>query len=270
MTAATTPSPAISWDGVAVDLGGHPIVHDVSIDVPAGDWLSVVGPNGAGKTTLLRALTGSVRPVRGRVTIDGDDVTALHPRQRARRLAVVPQIPTVPPGISTFDYVALGRVPHQGFRLAPSLEDRRRTLAVLQRLGLDRFANRRVDTLSGGERQQVVLARALVQEASVLVLDEPTTALDVGHQLDVLELVADLRAERTLTVVTTVHDLSLAGQFADTIAVIAEGRLAAHGTPTEVLTAEVISRHWGVDAAVSREVDGTVTVTVRRRRERIT
>src|SRR5690606_34853405 len=133
----------------------------------------------------------------------GLDIASMKPRDRARLLALVPQHPTIPPGITTFDYVALGRAPHQGIRFAPSIEDRRRALAVLQRLDLDGFARRCVDTLSGGERQRVVLARALVQDTPILVLDEPTSALDVGHQLDVLELVADLRAEADLTVITT-------------------------------------------------------------------
>ncbi len=139
---------------------------------------------------------------------------------------------------------------------------------MLQRLSLDDMADRRVDTLSGGERQRVVLARALVQETPLLVLDEPTAALDVGHQLEVLELIADLRTERDLTVVTTVHDLSVAGQFADTIAVLAEGRLVADGPPRQVLTPEIVGTHWGVDAACDIDEDGAVIVTVRRRRER--
>jgi iron complex transport system ATP-binding protein len=259
---------AIHWDDVSVQLGGTTILAGITLDVPAGQWLSLVGPNGAGKTTLVGTLSGAV-PHGGRVAVAGRDVTRARVRDRARDLALVPQHPVIPPGMPVFDYVLLGRTPHQGLRCAPSLLDRRRSVAVLQRLGLDDFAHRRVDTLSGGERQRVVLARALVQDAPVLVLDEPTAALDVGHQLEVLELIADLRSERELTVVTTVHDLSVAGQFADAVAVLADGRLACAGPPAEVLTPEVIASHWGVDATCDVDDDGAVTVSVRRRRERL-
>ena len=259
--------PAVAWEGVSVVLGGVPIVQDVHLEVPVGAWLSLVGPNGAGKTTLIRSLAGTTRHT-GTVRIAGAESTSLQARARARSLAVVPQHPEIPPGVEVFDYVLLGRVPHQGLRCSPSVRDRQRTLAVLQRLDLDRAVHRRVDTLSGGERQRVVLARALVQDTPLLVLDEPTAALDVGHQLEVLELLADLRTERELTVVTTVHDLSVAGQFADRIAVVAGGRLVADGAPASVLTPEIIGAHWGVAATCEVDEDGAVTVTVHRRRER--
>lgn len=258
---------AIAWDHVSVTLGGNPVVDDISLDVAPGAWLSLVGPNGAGKTTLVRTLGGAV-PHTGHITLADHDADRLAVRERARSLAIVPQHPVIPPGVPVFDYVILGRAPHQGLRCSPSAHDRHRTFAVLQRLDLDAMVDRRVDTLSGGERQRVVLARALVQDTPLLVLDEPTAALDVGHQLEVLELIADLRSERELTVVTTVHDLSVAGQFADTIAVLSAGRLVAHGAPSCVLTPEIIGAHWGVDAVCDVDEDGSVIVTVRRRRER--
>lgn len=273
--------PAVSWRAVSVRKGGVDVLSGVDLDVEPGAWLSVIGPNGAGKTTLLATLLGSSgigkRGVSGSVALAGEVAADLSARDRARRLAFVPQHPVIPPGMPVFDYVVLGRVPHQGLRCAASEHDRRRAVAVLQRLGLDEFAGRRVDTLSGGERQRVVLARALVQDASLLVLDEPTSALDVGHQLDVLELLAEIRTERAaaagdttvpLTIITTVHDLTVAGQFADRLAVLADGRLVAAGTPAEVLTPERLARHWGVDATCTVDPDGSVSVTVRRRRER--
>lgn len=259
-------APAISWTGVSVDLGGNHVVRNLSLDVEAGAWMSLIGPNGAGKTTLVRSLSGAIHHT-GTISISGQDVHSLSVRDRARSIAVVPQHPVIPPGVRVFDYVVLGRAAHQGLRCSPSLLDRRRTVAVLQRLELEPFADRRVDTLSGGERQRVVLARAIVQDTPLLVLDEPTAALDVGHQLDVLELVADLRTERELTVVTTVHDLSVAGQFADVVAVMADGTLVADGAPAEVLTPDLIGAHWGVEASTEVDLDGAVTVTVRRRRE---
>ncbi len=260
---------AIRWAAVTVEIDDRTIVRHVDLVVEPGTWLSLVGPNGAGKTTLVRTLTDAV-PHGGDVTLLGRPLGGLSIRERARSIAVVPQHPVIPPGVRVFDYVVLGRTAHQGLRCSPSLQDRRRVVAVLQRLGLEPFADRRVDTLSGGERQRVVLARAIVQDTPVLVLDEPTAALDVGHQLDVLELVADLRSERELTVVTTVHDLSVAGQFADEIAVLADGALVACGRPADVLTPATIAAHWGVDATTEIDDDGAVTVTVRRRRERRT
>jgi iron complex transport system ATP-binding protein len=257
---------ALAADDVTVTLGGVRVLDGVSLDVAEGEWLALLGPNGAGKTTLVRALSGTVRHG-GRIAF-GDDASATSrgPRERARRIAVVPQTPIVPPGITAFEYVLLGRTAHQGLRLSASLDDRRRSLAVLQRLDLERFAQRDLGTLSGGERQRVVLARALVADAPVLVLDEPTAALDLGHQFEILELLAELQQERGLTVVTTLHDLGIAGQFGDRLAVLCEGRLVAHGAPAEVLSSEGIGRWWGVDATCTVDEEGRVDVTVRRRR----
>jgi len=256
----------VRWDDVTVTAAGRRIVERVDLFVGGGSWLSLIGPNGAGKTTLVRALAGTIS-YHGTITIDGRDTVTGSVRERAKRLAVVSQHPIIPPGLAVFDYVLLGRAPHQGLRFSASVDDRRRVYAVLQRLDLDAFADRRVESLSGGERQRVVLARALAQDTPVLVLDEPTAFLDVGHQLEVLELIADLRDERSLTVITTMHDLSVAGQFADEVAVMAVGRLVATGRPAEVLTPALIGRHWGVDTTVDADQFGAVTVTVQRRRE---
>ena len=253
---------AVVVRGLGVTIDGAVVLRDVDLDVAGGTWLGVLGPNGAGKTTLVRALSGTVRHA-GTVAIGGD--VDRRPAARARRLAVVPQTPVIPPGITAFEYVLLGRTPHQGLRLSASLDDRRRSLGVLQRLELERFATRDLGTLSGGERQRVVLARALVSDAPVLVLDEPTAALDLGHQFGILELLAELQRERGLTIVATLHDLAMAGQFGDRLAVLSEGRLVAEGTPAEVLTPATIGRWWGVDATTTVDADGRVDVTVRRR-----
>ena len=258
----TAPS-ALRARGLGVVIDGTPVLSGLDLDIAQGEWLALLGPNGAGKTTLVRALSGTVRHT-GTVTLAGG--TVRRPRDRARRIAVVPQTPIVPPGISAFEYVLLGRTAHQGLRLSASLDDRRRVLAVLQRLDLERFAARDVTSLSGGERQRVVLARALVTDAPTLLLDEPTAALDLGHQFEILELLAELRAERGLTVVTTLHDLSVAGQFGDRLAVLHEGRLVAHGAPAELLTPDTVGRWWGVEATTTVDEDGRVDVAVHRRR----
>ncbi len=256
----------VRWDDVTVTAAGRRIVDRANLFVDGGSWLSLIGPNGAGKTTLVRALAGTVA-YHGTITIDGRDTATGSIRERAKRLTVVPQHPISPPGLAVFDYVLLGRAPHQGLRFSASVDDRRRVYAVLQRLDLDSFADRRVESLSGGERQRVVLARAMAQDTPVLVLAEPTAFLDMGHQLEVLELIADLRDERSLTVITTLHDLSVAGQFADEVAVMAAGRLVTIGRPAEVLTPALIGRHWGVNTTVDADEHGAVTVTVQRRRE---
>jgi iron complex transport system ATP-binding protein len=258
---------ALEARGVVVTLGGTRVLDGIDLSVTEGEWLALLGPNGAGKTTLVRALSGTVGH-EGVVTFGAAAAAASdrdRPRERARHVAVVPQTPIIPPGITVFEYVLLGRTAHQGFRLAASLDDRRRSLAVLQRLDLERFVQRDLGTLSGGERQRVVLARALVADAPVLVLDEPTAALDLGHQFEILELLAELQEERGLTVVTTLHDLGIAGQFGDRLAVLHEGRLVAHGSPAAVLTPEAIGRWWGVEADVEQDALGRVSVTVRRR-----
>ena len=261
---------AIEANGITVTLDGTRVLDGIDLTVTEGEWLALLGPNGAGKTTLVRALSGTVkhggRVVFGTAPTGGAGRSVDGPRERARRVAVVPQTPVIPPGITAFEYVLLGRTAHQGLRLSASLDDRRRSLAVLQRLDLESFAQRDLATLSGGERQRVVLARALVADAPVLVLDEPTAALDLGHQFEILELLAELQQERGLTVVTTLHDLGIAGQFGDRLAVLSEGRLVAHGAPAEVLTPVAIGRWWGVDATCTVDDEGRVDVTVRRRR----
>ena len=242
------------------------MLTDVSFTARSGDWVAVIGPNGAGKTTLIRCLAGLQRH-EGEVRFYDQPLSELSTRQRAREIAVVPQHPLIPPGMRVVDYVLLGRTPHQRFAQRPGEADLLTAIAVLQRLDLDRFAERPVDQLSGGERQRTIVARALVQDAPLLLLDEPTTSLDIAHQMEVLELVEELRNERGLTVISTVHDLTLAGQFADQVVLLVEGSVVAAGAPAQVLTSELIARHFGVDVEIDHR-DG-VTVTVHRRpRER--
>ncbi|TDB88490.1 ABC transporter ATP-binding protein [Actinomadura sp. KC216] len=229
--------------GLDVALGDRAVLKDVSLDVPAGSWTAVIGPNGAGKSTLLRAVLGLV-PSRGGITLAGSDVAALKPRQRARLIAYAPQSPSIPAGMTVFDYTLLGRSPYIPHLGRESARDRAITADVLDRLDLTGFASRPLDNLSGGERQRAVLARALAQQTSVLLLDEPTTALDIGHQQQVMELVDQLRLSDELTVVTTIHDLTLAGQYADDLVLLSGGRVAAAGPPAQVLTRAAVEEHF--------------------------
>jgi iron complex transport system ATP-binding protein len=250
---------ALSVRGLEVRLGDVPVLKGVDLDVPAGRWVNVIGPNGAGKTTLLRALLGSVSYT-GTIAclgLDADDATA-----RARAIAYVPQAPVIPPGMLVADYVLLGRTPHRSIFRGESRRDRAVAAEVLHRLDLRGFADRELASLSGGERQRVVLARALAQESSVVLLDEPTTALDLGHQQDVLDLVEELRRERDLTVLATLHDLTLAGRYGDEIAVLADGRIVATGPPRAVLSESLIATHFHAHVRIIEDTDGPVIVPV--------
>jgi iron complex transport system ATP-binding protein len=243
---------------VSIRLGGQSIVDGVSIDVPAGGWVSVVGPNGAGKTTLLRAVAGLVA-YDGTIEVGGRSIDTLSTRARARTVAVVPQDPIVPIGLKLLDYVLLGRTSHISRFGVEGANDLAVARDVLHQLELSPLAQRRIETLSGGERQRTVLARALAQEAPVLLLDEPTTALDIGHQQEVLDLVDELRRARGLTVLSTMHDLTLAAQYAESLVLLDRGAVITSGSAETVLTEENLSRYYGARVRVVRD-GGTIVI----------
>ncbi len=250
--------------GLRVVRDGREVVTDVELTVGAGEWVGLIGPNGAGKTSLLHAVAGLL-PSDGRVLVAGDDLAGLDRREVARRIALVPQRPQPPPGMSVTDYVLLGRTPHMGYLAGGSAHDLDVVDTVVRRLELHGFGPRPVTHLSGGELQRVVLARALAQQPSLLLLDEPTSALDIGHQLAVLELVDGLRRTDGLAVLSAMHDLTLAGQFADRLALLVDGRIDATGTPAEVLTEGLLRDRYGAEVRVLREPEGAVVVVPTRR-----
>jgi iron complex transport system ATP-binding protein len=252
----------IALADVSVRFGTAEVVRRISLDVPRGEWLGLIGPNGAGKTTLLRALGGLV-PYDGNAAVDGRDVRASARRELSRRLALVPQTPHVPDELTVSEYVLLGRTAHIAYLATERRADREAAHRALVRLDLEGFAERRLGSLSGGELQRVVLARALAQEAPVLLLDEPTSALDLGHQQQALELVDRLRQEDGLTVVAAMHDLTLAAQYADRLLLLDRGEVVAAGSADEVLSEELIARHYGAQVRVVRE-DGALYVLPRR------
>ena len=235
--------------GVRVSLDGAEVVRGIDIRLDDGEWLGLIGPNGAGKTTVLRAVAGLV-PYSGSVRIVGDEASELRRRELARRVAVVPQIPVIPPDTSVLEYVVLGRTPHLGYSGSPRARDVTAARSALARLDAAHLVDRRLGSLSGGERQRAVLARAVAQDARLLLLDEPTTALDVGAQQQVLELVASLRTDRGLTVLSAMHDLTHAGQYADRLVLMDGGREVASGAPKEVLTEQLVARHYGAEVRV--------------------
>ncbi|MGI9608948.1 MAG: ABC transporter ATP-binding protein [Acidimicrobiia bacterium] len=253
----------VACRGVTARYNGTPVLAGVDLMVEPGEWVVVVGPNGAGKTTLLRALAGVI-PAGGDIVLGDRDLTDLRRREIAARVAVVPQTPVVPEGVAVFDYVMLGRTPYIPYWAMEGPADRARVTEVLARLDLEEFAARPVSSLSGGERQRAVLARALAQDASVLLLEEPTTALDLGHQQQVLELVDGLRRESQLVVISTLHDLTFAAQFGDRVVLLADGSVVAEGPPQQVLQAEVVSLHFGATVDVIQGPEGPLIVPVRR------
>jgi iron complex transport system ATP-binding protein len=250
--------------GVSVRYNGHAVVRDVALGVGAGEWVGLIGPNGAGKSTLLKAIAGTV-PHDGSISVAYRSADQVSRREMGRTIAVVPQTPLVPDGMPVIDYVLLGRTPHLGYLAAETDHDVAVTEAALWDLGIIHLAERAMGSLSGGERQRAVLARALAQEAPILLLDEPTSALDIGHRQQVLELVSDLRRTRGIAVLAAMHDLTLAGQYADRLAFMSAGRIEVDGPPAEVLTEEIISRFAGARVSVVEGPDGEIVVVPRRR-----
>jgi len=224
-------SASIDLGELTVRVAKTTLLHPIDLHVPAGQWLSIIGPNGAGKSTLLRALVGAIKS-QGDVFIDGVSIQSMTRSERARKIAWVPQNPVIPSGFLVLDYVLLGRTPHRNLLAAEQPEDIAVVEQVLHDLDLVAFADRDIASLSGGERQRVVIARALAQQAPVLLLDEPTTALDLGHQQDVLLLLERLRKQGH-TIISTMHDLTLAGQFADRLVLLADGSIVAQGNAIE-------------------------------------
>jgi iron complex transport system ATP-binding protein len=254
---------AVAFEQVTVEADGRRIVDGISFAVEPGSWVSLLGPNGAGKTTLLRVLAG-LRRFRGSVRLAGRELGELGRREAARQIALVPQTPVVPTAMSVGDYVLLGRTPHMGVLAREGLGDRAAASEALIRLELAQLVDRPLGSLSGGELQRAVIARALAQSAPVLLLDEPTTALDVGHQQQVLELVDELRRADGLTVVAAMHDLTLAAQYGDRSVLIDSGRVVAEGGAREVLTEERIASLYGATVRVVHGDGAPAVVPVRR------
>ncbi|MBM2617950.1 ABC transporter ATP-binding protein [Actinoplanes sp. LDG1-06] len=252
----------IRVNDLRVRLDGNPIVDGVDLDVARGEWVMVIGPNGAGKSTALRAI-GGLLPFTGTVELNGRPVDTLPRRERAKTIAMVNQTPTVPPAMRVLDYALLGRTPYIPPLGRESATDLAAVEEVLESLDVAQFAGRRLETLSGGERQRVFLARALAQGAGILLLDEPTSALDIGHQQEVLELIDRLRAERGLTVLATMHDLSVAGEYADRMVLLAGGTVAAAGPARAVLTEENLAEHYRVRVRIIEGEHGPLVVPVR-------
>jgi iron complex transport system ATP-binding protein len=254
----------ISFADLTVRYGETVALDGVTAAAADGEWIGVIGPNGAGKTSLLNALMRLV-PFRGTVAVCGQPAGRLNRRELARLIAYVPQRPLLPPDMTVSDYVLLGRTAHIGYLRMETAADRRICAEILDRLDLSRMADRALRAMSGGELQRLVLARALAQQAPVLLLDEPTSALDLGRRMEALEIVDEIRLERGLTVLSAIHDLTLAGQFADRLILLAGGRIAAAGPAESVLDDRLLAEHFGAGVEVVMTETGDLAVISRRR-----
>jgi len=247
---------------LAVRFGNTEAVRDLSLEVVNDEWVMLIGPNGAGKTSVLRALCGLL-PFDGVARVDGRDVHTFGRRELARLMAFVPQNPATPSELTVAEYVLLGRTPHLGYLGVDGRRDRKAVANALERLDLLPFAERGLGSLSGGELQRAVLARALAQEAPILLLDEPTTSLDLGRQQQALELIDSLRRDG-LTVLSTMHDLTLAGQYADRLVLLDRGTVVAEGSPTEVLSAANLAAYYGASVRIVSDEAGLFVLPTRR------
>jgi iron complex transport system ATP-binding protein len=237
-------------DSIQVNYGSQAVLKDVSLSVQAGQILALIGPNGAGKTTLLRAISG-FQPLRsGNIRVSGQDITAVKPEQRARLLAVVPQARNLPPDFTVYETVLLGRTPHLNWSGKTSPQDLTATQQALELTQLAPFAHRAVGDLSGGEQQRVLVARALAQQAPLVLLDEPTTHLDLQYQSSLLNLLRRLVLEQDLAVLMVLHDINLASLYADQVALLVAGKVCAVGKPADVVTVENLHRAYRIPIEV--------------------
>lgn len=241
---------------------GHTVLHGIDLHVELGEVLAIVGPNGAGKSTLLKAMSGIIPAHRGRVVLDGRNIKKLSPRTVARHMAYAPQQINVELPITVEETIAMGRIPHRGWLMPFNKEDKKIVAHSIDLVGLTHLARQRIDELSGGELQRAILGRVLAQSSRLLLLDEPTSYLDLKYQTELLQLVRELSHSRGATVVITVHDLNLAALYADRIALLGDGQLKALGSPEEVLTEENLSSIYNFPILVSRHpLYGTPLVT---------
>jgi iron complex transport system ATP-binding protein len=253
----------LSTDDLSAGYGSRVLIPDLTLELEHGAITAIIGPNGCGKSTLLKTLAGLLEPVGGSVLLHGRDIVRLSTREIARELAVLPQAPVVPSRLSVKTLVEQGRYPHVGPLGMLRERDDEAVSRALEATGITELAARDVDELSGGERQRAWIALALAQETPALLLDEPTTYLDIGYQLEVLELIRELNRERGLSVAMVLHDLNHAARFSDRIIAMKDGRIVADGTPRAVVDSELVLNVFEVEGRVMHD-DGVPIFVPRR------
>ena len=243
-------STALHVKDVSVGYGERTVLDALNVDIKRGAVTSIVGPNGCGKSTLLRTMSRLLNPTKGEIVLDGKSIHDIPTRKLATQLGLLPQTPIAPDGIVVADLVGRGRTPHQGILGRWSQQDYDIVAEALETTGISDLAERSIDELSGGQRQRVWIAMALAQRTDTLLLDEPTTYLDVKHQLDVLDLLTELNHDRGTTIVMVLHDLNLAARYSDELVAVSGGKVFAHGHPREVITKENVKSVFGIDSVI--------------------
>lgn len=249
-TAQQLDSTALHVKDVSVGYGERTVLDTLNVDIKRGAVTSIVGPNGCGKSTLLRTMSRLLNPTKGEIVLDGKSIHDIPTRKLATQLGLLPQTPIAPDGIVVADLVGRGRTPHQGILGRWSQQDYDIVAEALETTGISDLAERSIDELSGGQRQRVWIAMALAQRTETLLLDEPTTYLDVKHQLDVLDLLTELNRDRGTTIVMVLHDLNLAARYSDELVAVSGGKVVAHGHPREVITKENVKSVFGIDSVI--------------------
>jgi iron complex transport system ATP-binding protein len=240
----------IELKGVSLGYRHHAVLSDITLSLAPGELVGVIGPNGSGKSTIIRALTRIIPPLKGTILVDGVNIMAIERRKLARKLGVVPQLPLLPSAFTAFEIVLMGRNPHLGLFDREKASDVEIAWRAMEVTGTRELARRNIGELSGGQIQCILIARALAQETEAILLDEPTANLDIGRQIEILDLMRNLCSEKNMAVLAALHDLNLASQYCSRLVLITGGRVYCQGTPSEVLTSENIASVYGAQQCV--------------------
>lgn len=254
--------PMMNTKNIAVGFDGKTVLENLTIEVEKGQIISILGPNGSGKSTLLKVLSRNLKPDQGTVYLDSHNLAQLSAKVVARKMAVLPQSPEAPKDLTVRDLVEFGRYPHQSWWKGKSQEDDESVNWALVQTGLDEMSGRIVSTLSGGERQRVWIAMALAQKPEVLLLDEPTTYLDICHQLEIMELLAEFNRVHHITVAMVLHDINHAARYSDCVVVLHQGKIFAVGKPEDVITAHTLRAVFGVESEITIDKVGKPVVFI--------
>ncbi len=254
----------LEMQNVSLGYNGKLVIEDINLQVLPGEIVGLIGPNGSGKSTIIKALSGILSPYSGKVFLDGKDITKISRRELCRLVGVVPQMPLLPSAFTAFEIVLMGRNPHLGLFQYEGPKEMALSWQAMEKTATQTFAERRIGELSSGEIQGVLIARVLAQETKVILLDEPTANLDIGRQVEILDLIKNLCLENNLTVAIALHDLNLASQYCDRLILINNGQVHAQGTPREVINSKNIKEVYGAEGCVyTHPVNGLPTVLLK-------